>query len=42
MFLQLDESDQRTDADPLETLVWTPNHSLTDRQIDQFLVISRY
>ncbi|XP_044011912.1 metastasis-associated protein MTA3 isoform X2 [Aphidius gifuensis] len=25
----------------LETLVWTPRHSLTDRQIDQFLVVSR-
>uniref|UniRef100_A0A8D8ZSH4 Metastasis-associated protein MTA1 n=1 Tax=Cacopsylla melanoneura TaxID=428564 RepID=A0A8D8ZSH4_9HEMI len=24
-----------------ETLVWTPGHSLTDKQIDQFLVISR-
>lgn len=34
------------DADPrrlqdLETLVWTPRHALTDRQIDQFLVVSR-
>lgn len=25
----------------LETLVWTPEHGLTDKQIDQFLVISR-
>ncbi|XP_037947868.1 metastasis-associated protein MTA3 isoform X3 [Teleopsis dalmanni] len=25
----------------LETLVWTPQHSLTDRKIDQFLVVSR-
>lgn len=25
----------------LETLVWTPNHNLTDRKIDQFLVVSR-
>lgn len=25
----------------LETLVWTPDHTLTDRQIDQFLVVSR-
>lgn len=25
----------------LETLVWTPSHSLTDRKIDQFLVVSR-
>uniref|UniRef100_A0A1A9W705 Metastasis-associated protein MTA3 n=1 Tax=Glossina brevipalpis TaxID=37001 RepID=A0A1A9W705_9MUSC len=25
----------------LETLIWTSNHSLTDRKIDQFLVVSR-
>ncbi|XP_030239329.1 metastasis-associated protein MTA3 isoform X1 [Drosophila navojoa] len=25
----------------LESLVWTPEHSLTDRKIDQFLVVSR-
>lgn len=25
----------------LETLVWTPTHILTDRKIDQFLVVSR-
>ncbi|KAI4468461.1 metastasis-associated protein and mesoderm induction early response protein [Holotrichia oblita] len=25
----------------LETLVWTPEHNLSDRQIDQFLVVSR-
>lgn len=25
----------------LESLIWTPHHSLTDRQIDQFLVVSR-
>ncbi|XP_048507580.1 metastasis-associated protein MTA3 isoform X3 [Athalia rosae] len=25
----------------LESLVWTPRHTLTDRQIDQFLVVSR-
>uniref|UniRef100_T1PJC7 BAH domain protein n=1 Tax=Musca domestica TaxID=7370 RepID=T1PJC7_MUSDO len=25
----------------LETLVWTPHHSLNDRKIDQFLVVSR-
>ncbi|XP_011500934.1 PREDICTED: metastasis-associated protein MTA3 isoform X2 [Ceratosolen solmsi marchali] len=34
------------DSDPrrlhdLETLIWTPRHALTDRQIDQFLVVSR-
>lgn len=34
------EPDLRNLAD-LETLVWTPDHHLTDRQIDQFLVISR-
>ncbi|CAH1116636.1 unnamed protein product [Phaedon cochleariae] len=27
-------------SDP-ETVTWTPRHSLTDRQIDQFLVVSR-
>lgn len=26
---------------PLETLLWTPDHGLSDRQIDQFLVVSR-
>ena len=25
----------------LETLVWTPAHGLSDRQIDQFLVVAR-
>jgi len=35
-----DETDCRQLED-LETLVWTPNHNLTDKQIDQFLVISR-
>lgn len=34
------ESDGR-DLTELETLVWTPEHNLTDRQIDQFLVVSR-
>lgn len=34
------EEDTRNSED-LETLVWTPSHNLTDRQIDQFLVISR-
>lgn len=34
------ETDSRRSQD-LETLVWTPRHSLTDRQIDQFLVVSR-
>lgn len=28
-------------AQPLETLVWTPEHALTDRRIDQYLVVSR-
>lgn len=30
-----------TAAAPLESLVWTPDHGLSDRQIDQFLVVSR-
>lgn len=34
------EGDGR-DLSELETLVWTPDHDLTDRQIDQFLVVSR-
>ncbi|KAL0118696.1 hypothetical protein PUN28_009393 [Cardiocondyla obscurior] len=34
------EADPRRLQD-LETLVWTPRHNLTDRQIDQFLVVSR-
>lgn len=34
------ESDPRKNEE-LETLVWTPNHSLNDRKIDQFLVVSR-
>ncbi|XP_075222667.1 metastasis associated 1-like isoform X2 [Lycorma delicatula] len=38
--LREDETDTRN-SEQLETLVWTPGHHLTDRQIDQFLVISR-
>lgn len=34
------EEDTRN-SEELETLVWTPEHGLTDRQIDQFLVVSR-
>ncbi|RVE53938.1 hypothetical protein evm_001341 [Chilo suppressalis] len=34
------EEDPRIGSE-LETLVWTPEHGLTDRQIDQFLVVSR-
>lgn len=34
------ENDGRNLSD-LETLTWTPNHSLNDRKIDQFLVVSR-
>ena len=36
----LGEEDVRS-SEELETLVWTPEHGLTDRQIDQFLVVSR-
>lgn len=36
----LGEEDVRN-SEELETLVWTPEHGLTDRQIDQFLVVSR-
>ncbi|KAK4884023.1 hypothetical protein RN001_000294 [Aquatica leii] len=34
------ESDGR-ELSELETLVWTPEHNLSDRQIDQFLVVAR-
>lgn len=34
------ETDERV-IEELETLVWTPHHSLNDRKIDQFLVVSR-
>lgn len=34
------EEDTRILTD-LESLVWTPEHNLSDRQIDQFLVVSR-
>lgn len=34
------ELDER-ELSGLETLTWTPHHSLTDRKIDQFLVVSR-
>ncbi|XP_026478124.1 metastasis-associated protein MTA3-like isoform X2 [Ctenocephalides felis] len=38
--LQPGEKDPR-DSEVTEQLVWTPRHQLTDRQIDQFLVVSR-
>lgn len=38
--LRENESDPRT-SESLESLVWTPNHLLSDRKIDQFLVVSR-
>lgn len=34
------DTDNRT-LDDLESLMWTPSHSLSDRKIDQFLVVSR-
>lgn len=34
------ESDGR-ELSELESLVWTPEHNLSDREIDQFLVVSR-
>lgn len=39
-FCSVADDDTRK-LEELETLVWTPGHHLTDRQIDQFLVISR-
>jgi metastasis-associated protein MTA len=38
--LSPDESDNRV-LEELETLVYTPNHNLSDKQIDQYLIISR-
>lgn len=38
--MQPGEKDPR-DSEVTEQLVWTPRHQLTDRQIDQFLVVSR-
>lgn len=38
--LRENENDPRT-SEGLESLVWTPNHLLSDRKIDQFLVVSR-
>lgn len=38
--LKEDEEDERK-IEELETLLWTPHHSLSDRSIDQFLVVSR-
>nr|XP_018904190.1 PREDICTED: metastasis-associated protein MTA3 isoform X1 [Bemisia tabaci] len=35
------EKEEDRKEEELDTLVWTPEHNLTDRQIDQFLVISR-
>ncbi|XP_071518143.1 metastasis-associated protein MTA3 isoform X9 [Panulirus ornatus] len=40
LLLKEGESDGRNMED-LESLIWTPSHGLTDRQIDQFLVMSR-
>ncbi len=39
--LSPDESDNRV-LEELETLVYTPNHNLSDKQIDQYLIISRF
>lgn len=39
-FLKEGEEDDRK-LEELETMIWTPHHSLTDRKIDQFLVVSR-
>ncbi|XP_030371548.1 metastasis-associated protein MTA3 isoform X1 [Scaptodrosophila lebanonensis] len=36
-----DTSTDERKLEELESLVWTPEHTLTDRKIDQFLVVSR-
>lgn len=40
-FLWTGESDEREQS-KLEVKVWDPNSPLTDRQIDQFLVVARW
>ena len=40
-FSNLGETDGRK-LEELERLVWNPEHGLSDRQIDQFMVIARY
>lgn len=39
-FVSPDEDDER-DLAKLEEKVWDPNSSLTEKQIDQFLVVAR-
>lgn len=34
------ESDSRSLSE-MESLIWTPTHTLNDKKIDQFLVVSR-
>lgn len=41
---QLSEEEKenwRKDGPPLETMIYQPYHSLTDRQIDQFVIVAR-
>jgi hypothetical protein len=40
-FFILVKTDERNLSD-METLVWTPENTLSDREIDQFLVVARY
>ena len=35
-----DSSTQR-DCSELESLIWDPSNTLTDKQVDQFLVVAR-
>lgn len=36
-----DEDDER-DLEKLEEKIWDPSSTLTEKQIDQFLVVARY
>lgn len=40
-FVSPDEDDDR-DLTKMEEKVWEPNSSLTEKQIDQFLVVARW
>lgn len=39
--LGLGDPDTEREQSLVESLIWTPDHQLSDRQIDQFLVVSR-
>lgn len=40
--ITLEEMNVQRDSSELETLVWDPNNTISDKQVDQFLVVARY